>query len=467
MHIKRPEIPFRSSPTVSDSPDGVFKEFNEISSAPQIFTDAPIVEAIRKTYPELHLTISSEYSCNYLGYAAAGQATAVPTDSEDSTTPNLKWKQFYPPARRLDGAVGGLADYVQFGKYLYIWHGTEFILYIARGMQQPFLTRNVYLLGPTKEATEACMLAACRYMNELHGEIWVFDGGIWQKSRELWQSVEHSSWDDVILEEGMKKSIMDEIDRFFDSREKYAKLKVPWKRGIIYYGPPGNGKTISIKATMNALYNRPDPMPTLYVRSLRSFNGPEYSISQIFRKARETAPCYLVFEDLDSLVTDKTRSFFLNEVDGLFSNDGILMIGSTNHLERLDPGISKRPSRFDRKYLFPEPDLGQRVQYCEHWRKRLSETDDVKFPQKLCKPIADITHDFSFAFMQEAFVAALLAIASMDATEVARTDDGEDSFASVQHAIMYDDDKDLDQYVLWRQMKKQVRILRRELEQEK
>ena len=60
----------------------------------------------------------------------------------------------------------------------------------------------------------------------------------------------------------------------------------------------------------------------------------------IFQKARQEAPCYLVFEDLDSIVSDNVRSYFLNEVDGLKRNDGILMVGSTNHLDRLDPGIA-------------------------------------------------------------------------------------------------------------------------------
>lgn len=60
----------------------------------------------------------------------------------------------------------------------------------------------------------------------------------------------------------------------------------------------------------------------------------------VFSKAREFAPCYLVFEDLDTIITYDVRSYFLNEVDGLKSNDGIFMIGSTNHLDRLDPGIA-------------------------------------------------------------------------------------------------------------------------------
>ena len=86
--------------------------------------------------------------------------------------------------------------------------------------------------------------------------------------------------------------------------------------------------SISIKATMHSLYDRPDPIPTLYVRSLASFSGPEYSIKHIFSKARHQAPCFLVFEDLDSIVSDEVRSYFLNEVDGLQENDGILMVST-------------------------------------------------------------------------------------------------------------------------------------------
>src|SRR5580692_2219286 len=108
-------------------------------------------------------------------------------------------------------------------------------------------------------------------------------------------------------------------------------------------------------------------MANHYVHSYsHSFSGPEYSLDLIFSKARATAPCYLVFEDLDSMVTDSVRSFFLNQVDGIANNDGICMVGSTNHLERLEPGISKRPSRFDRKYYFPNPDFEQRKEYAEY-----------------------------------------------------------------------------------------------------
>ena len=110
-------------------------------------------------------------------------------------------------------------------------------------------------------------------------------------------------------------------------------------------------------------------------------------------------------------MSDSVRSYFLNEVDGLTANDGIFMVGSTNHLDRLDPGIAKRPSRFDRKYLFPDPDREQRVMYAQFWQGKLKSNKEIPFPDELCGKIADITDGFSFAYMQEAFVATLLAIA--------------------------------------------------------
>lgn len=81
---------------------------------------------------------------------------------------------------------------------------------------------------------------------------------------------------------------------------------------------------------MHSLAHRPTPIPTLYVKSLGK-TSDEDDIREIFEKARQTAPCLLVLEDIDSLVRESVRSFFLNEVDGLEGNDGIMMIGSTNY----------------------------------------------------------------------------------------------------------------------------------------
>ncbi len=204
---------------------------------------------------------------------------------------------------------------------------------------------------------------------------------------------------------------------------------------------------------MHTLSQRKDPsIEMLYVKTFSSFFGPEFSIMSIFQKARQMAPCMLIFEDIDSMVTIPIRSYFLNAVDGLESNNGILMIGSTNHLERLDPGIAKRPSRFDRKYFFALPTRDERVQYCEYWRNKLKNNKKIEFPQALCGMIADITDDFSFAYMKEAFVAALLAIVAARQTEtLLRIRSGSDR-------------ENAEKTLLWKEIQKQVKILRDEMD---
>ena len=134
---------------------------------------------------------------------------------------------------------------------------------------------------------------------------------------------------------------------------------------MIIHGPPGNGKTITVKAIMKVCSEQ--GFAPLYVKSFRHHRGDESSMVDVFDKAREMAPCIMVcanpvstfvrshhrvgqvLEDLDALITDKNRSFFLNQLDGLEGNDGLLLIASTNHLDKLDVALSGRPSRFDRK----------------------------------------------------------------------------------------------------------------------
>ena len=72
-------------------------------------------------------------------------------------------------------------------------------------------------------------------------------------------------------------------------------------------------------------------------------------MADVFGKARQLAPYVVIFEGLDSLINDSNRSFFLNQLDGLESNDGMLIIGTTNHLSKIDLSLTNRPSRFDRK----------------------------------------------------------------------------------------------------------------------
>ena len=123
--------------------------------------------------------------------------------------------------------------------------------------------------------------------------------------------------ENVILDQTLKDSLKRDVEGIFDERANYEQFGVSWKRGVIMHGLPGSGKTLSVKAHMRGLSSRPNPIPTLYVKSTASQYGPTYAIRDIFKKARKMTPCLLVFEDLDSLITEDSRSYFLNEVDGL------------------------------------------------------------------------------------------------------------------------------------------------------
>ncbi|KAH6719101.1 P-loop containing nucleoside triphosphate hydrolase protein [Leptodontidium sp. 2 PMI_412] len=436
----------------------VSDEFFKNSSGKRIFSEAPIVAAIRAQHPKHHLTVSPVYTSDLLSFGASSDDVTYFIREADKA---LMERQFVPPARRYNDETGGaFADNISFAAYDYVYKGDAFLLYVVSGQTGPYgINSYNYILVDESESkvsaqkkTDDLLAAAAKWQMELHGEVLVFDQGYWSPNRELWENVQKSNWEDVILEKEKKDTIIEDVIGFFDAEDRYAEFGVPWKRGVIFYGPPGNGKTISTKALMHDISKRTKPnIESLYVKTFNSYAGPEYGIRQIFLMARRMAPCLLIFEDIDSLVSPMVRSYFLNEVDGLESNHGILMIGSTNHLERLDPGIAKRPSRFDRKYFFDVPSREERVQYADYWRNKLRDNKKIDFPKELSVRVADITADFSFAYMKEAFVAALLVI-------VART---EEKKAKFRHR-----EDELSGNILWKELKKQIDSLRKEMDGE-
>ncbi|KAJ7781058.1 P-loop containing nucleoside triphosphate hydrolase protein, partial [Mycena metata] len=249
------------------------------------------------------------------------------------------------------------------------------------------------------------------WADTLNEEIWTYNM-YWRKDPQLWVDVQSADWDDVILKDDFKTGLQKDIYGFFKSEPVYKKFAIPWKRGIIMYGPPGNGKTISIKVIMKTCDAQ--GFAPLYVKSFKHFMGEEYAMAEVFEKARQLAPCVMVLEDLDALITDQNRSFFLNQLDGLQGNDGLLVIGTTNHFEMLDPGLSTRPSRFDRKYLFDDPDLQERTLYAQYWQNKLKSNEEIDFPDALVDEVAEQTNKFSFAYLKEVFVSALVMLAGWE-----------------------------------------------------
>ena len=276
----RPNVPPARQ---SSSDNSVSREYFKHSTAKRVNTDAVIVDAIRAEYPNLHLTVIESYSCNLLCWSAAGNASLTPIDKEKD---QLRWQRYIPPGTRLGGSEGILGDVVLFGKFLLEWQGKEYVVYIVNGRDgmEPYPQLQMqYILSGSIENTNQLLIKAGVWTNELHDEIWVFDQGFWQKSRELYESIKKASWDDVILKDKQKTAMISDVNDFFDSNDTFDRLNVPWKRGVIFYGPPGNlayfvrpnpvtdrsalllgnGKTISIKAMMAMLYRRKEAIPTV------------------------------------------------------------------------------------------------------------------------------------------------------------------------------------------------------------
>jgi len=327
---------FDEAAILSEANASVFKDFQAHRNQPSASTEVAIVTSLRKHYPGWTITVTPE-STGLIAFADAGKAQAK-LDRE--TDQSILRRSYKPATGRAAGMPGQFEDQIIFAKYEYRWEETPFLVYLAHYVENFQNVRNYLVLYKREEAdlvngqsktVDALIAAASQYGNDLHEEVLMFDQERWTKNKELWKSVQESTWEDVILDKDLKDVLVRDVEGFFDCRDDYKQFAVPWKRGIILHGLPGNGKTISIKALMNSLFARPDPIPTLYVKSLAGCRGPHFAIRLIFVKARQMAPCLLVFEDLDSLITNQVRSFFLNEVDGLESNNGIMMIGSTNY----------------------------------------------------------------------------------------------------------------------------------------
>ena len=283
------------------------------------------------------------------------------------------------------------------------WEGHELTVFILNWSAGYSDIRSFWLIGDTQEIVDGFFSTVCQWNTEIRKEILVFSQGGWRKSAALYESIQGSTLEDLILEGDLKENIRQDLSNFFNAASQYKEYDIPWKRGVIFIGPPGNGKTLLIKALINDL-----KLPCLYVKSFKSrYAEPEENINRVFRRARQASPCIIVFEDIDSLIDSKTRSFFLNELDGFANNEGILTLATTNHPERLDVAIIDRPSRFDRKYHFNLPKLRERQAYIDQWNNKLST--QLRLSDEVITQIVQSIDGFSFAYIKELLLSAMVA----------------------------------------------------------
>lgn len=215
------------------------------------------------------------------------------------------------------------------------------------------------------------------------------------------------TWDDVVLPPALRAELEQTVSEFFGARELYRRHRVPHRRGILLAGPPGNGKTSILRAIGGSAQV---PLVVTVVDEGGS------NLARAFSTAADLAPAILCLEDLDSLVdAGSSRTQFLNLLDGLKPLEGVLVIGTTNHPESIDPAITKRPSRFDRVFVIPEPGLAQREAY-------LAKELGADAPLGAVTHYAQETEGYSVAFLKELVLQARLAAVRRGEATLSRAD---------------------------------------------
>ncbi len=189
--------------------------------------------------------------------------------------------------------------------------------------------------------------------------------------REVMVEKPNVRWDDVGGLEKVKSQLQEAVEAPLRHPEVFQEMGIRAPKGVLLFGPPGTGKTLLAKAVATE-----SEANFISVRGPEIFNKyvgeSEKAIREIFKKARQTAPCVLFFDEIDAImsarglrddtgVTQRIVNQFLAEIDGMQALQGVLVIGATNRADMLDPAVL-RPGRFDAVVFVPPPDRDARLE---------------------------------------------------------------------------------------------------------
>ena len=219
---------------------------------------------------------------------------------------------------------------------------------------------------------------------------------------------------DILTTVTNTKMILQEADRFFNNLAVYEELKQPKKRGILLYGTPGQGKTVSI---MQAAKDLKDRDPGTVVINWPTSEIEASGVFKFFTKYSEyTAECtklILVIEDIGGSShegysrRDEVSSSLLNLLDGINNVFKIptLIISTTNHPENLMASLAQRPGRFDMMMEIESPSYKERIELVEFIAKRkLTEEEKKALDEKKYKEVSKL----SVAHLQELVIRSRL-----------------------------------------------------------
>ncbi|XP_047074132.1 cell division cycle protein 48 homolog [Lolium rigidum] len=206
--------------------------------------------------------------------------------------------------------------------------------------------------------------------------------------RETVVEVPNVSWSDIGGLDGVKRELQETVQYPVEHPEKFEKFGMSPSKGVLFYGPPGCGKTLLAKAIANEcqanfISIKGPELLTMW------FGESEANVREIFDKARQSAPCVLFFDELDSIAmqrggsvgdaggaADRVLNQLLTEMDGMNAKKTVFIIGATNRPDIIDSALL-RPGRLDQLIYIPLPDEASRHQIFKACLRKSPVAKDV------------------------------------------------------------------------------------------
>eukprot|EP00179_Madagascaria_erythrocladioides_P005413 CAMPEP_0198317306 /NCGR_PEP_ID=MMETSP1450-20131203/6815_1 /TAXON_ID=753684 ORGANISM="Madagascaria erythrocladiodes, Strain CCMP3234" /NCGR_SAMPLE_ID=MMETSP1450 /ASSEMBLY_ACC=CAM_ASM_001115 /LENGTH=812 /DNA_ID=CAMNT_0044020495 /DNA_START=79 /DNA_END=2517 /DNA_ORIENTATION=+ len=225
--------------------------------------------------------------------------------------------------------------------------------------------------------------------------------------RETSVEVPNVSWDDIGGLEKVKLELQETVQYPVEHPEMFEKFGMQPSKGVLFYGPPGCGKTLLAKAIANEcqanfISIKGPELLTMW------FGESESNVREVFDKARQAAPCVLFFDEMDSIARsrgsssgdaggagDRVINQILTEIDGVGARKNVFVIGATNRPDILDPAVM-RPGRLDQLVYIPLPDQKSRIQIFKANLRKSPVAADVDL-----EALANATDGFSGADITE------------------------------------------------------------------
>jgi transitional endoplasmic reticulum ATPase len=219
--------------------------------------------------------------------------------------------------------------------------------------------------------------------------------------REVLVEKPNVRWDDVGGLAKVKMQLREAVEAPLKHPEVFEEMGIRAPKGVLLFGPPGTGKTLLAKAVATE-----SEANFISVRGPEIFNKyvgeSEKAVREIFKKARQTAPCVLFFDEIDAIMTARGQrddtgvsqrivNQFLAEMDGMQALQGVLVIGATNRADIVDPAVL-RPGRFDSVVFVPPPDNAARREILAVHTKKMPLAKDVNLDK-----LAELTEGYSGA----------------------------------------------------------------------